>query len=208
MPIYLIDKIKQKNSGKFALADAADIAIDDKDTRLDKKLEEIDEKLQDPGESTATSIPTFNMIEMGLPAITTNVGDAMLSGVDTSEIRAALDLGAVNFIFMIDIEGDGESSTVEAVMTKYEDDTGYLCNTVIRVGTVTHTVNIYFITAGEGNGIIGVINPITCLPDVAHPDNDKILQVVDGEWTAVNLEDSAIKTYIDDYINEALGGDY
>ncbi|MBE6661619.1 MAG: hypothetical protein E7605_09505 [Ruminococcaceae bacterium] len=45
-------------------------------------------------------------------------------------------------------------------------------------------------------------------PNVTEDDNDKMLQVVDGVWTVVSVADSSIKTYIDDYINEALGGDY
>jgi dihydroxyacid dehydratase/phosphogluconate dehydratase len=39
-------------------------------------------------------------------------------------------------------------------------------------------------------------------------EDGKLLQVVDGAWVAVSIENSSIKTYIDDYINEALGGDY
>ena len=46
------------------------------------------------------------------------------------------------------------------------------------------------------------------LPKVTTDDNNKIMQVVDGMWTQVSLADSAIKTYIDDYISSALGGDY
>lgn len=46
------------------------------------------------------------------------------------------------------------------------------------------------------------------LPAVTDADEGKILQVVAGKWTAVALADSAVKTYIDDYINEALGGEY
>lgn len=37
---------------------------------------------------------------------------------------------------------------------------------------------------------------------------DKILQVVDNEVKAVPLAESAIATFIDNYIEEALGGDY
>lgn len=46
------------------------------------------------------------------------------------------------------------------------------------------------------------------LPLVEAADSGKMLQVVDGVWTVVSVADSSIKTYIDDYINEALGGDY
>ncbi len=46
------------------------------------------------------------------------------------------------------------------------------------------------------------------LPDVTTADNGKIMQVVDGAWKVLALADSAVATYIDDYINEALGGEY
>lgn len=46
------------------------------------------------------------------------------------------------------------------------------------------------------------------LPEVSSEDNGSILQVVNGSWSVLTLKNSAVKTYIDDYINEALGGEY
>lgn len=46
------------------------------------------------------------------------------------------------------------------------------------------------------------------IPDVTADDNDKIMQVVGGAFVLVSLADSAVKTYIDEYINTALGGEY
>lgn len=46
------------------------------------------------------------------------------------------------------------------------------------------------------------------MPEVTEEDNGKILQVVNGVWGIVALADSAVKTYVDDYISAALGGDY
>ena len=46
------------------------------------------------------------------------------------------------------------------------------------------------------------------LPTVTGTDNNKILQVVNGEWTAVKVADSSVKTFVDDYINSALEGEY
>lgn len=46
------------------------------------------------------------------------------------------------------------------------------------------------------------------LPKVTTDDNDKIMQVINGVWTKITLADSVVKTYIDDYISSALGGDY
>lgn len=46
------------------------------------------------------------------------------------------------------------------------------------------------------------------LPSVSTADNGKIIEVVNGKWVKVALADSSVKTYIDEYIAEALEGDY
>lgn len=46
------------------------------------------------------------------------------------------------------------------------------------------------------------------LPSVTAADNGKILQVVNGAWAVVSAEESVIKTYVENYLNEALGGEY
>lgn len=46
------------------------------------------------------------------------------------------------------------------------------------------------------------------LPVVTTGDNGKILQVVNGAWAAVPMADSGVKTYIEEYINSALEGEY
>lgn len=46
------------------------------------------------------------------------------------------------------------------------------------------------------------------LPAVTTADEGKILQVAGGAWSVVAVADSAVATYVDDYISEALGGEY
>lgn len=46
------------------------------------------------------------------------------------------------------------------------------------------------------------------LPAVTTADNGKIIEVVNGAYVLKDLADSSVKTYIDEYINTALGGDY
>lgn len=46
------------------------------------------------------------------------------------------------------------------------------------------------------------------LPDLTASDDGKLLQAKDGRWEAAPIEETAVKTYIDDYISSALGGDY
>lgn len=51
-------------------------------------------------------------------------------------------------------------------------------------------------------------DPGSGLPEVTTADNGKVLQVVDGVAQYVEVKDSAVATYIDDYISSALDGDY
>lgn len=46
------------------------------------------------------------------------------------------------------------------------------------------------------------------LPAVTESHNNQIMQVVNGVWTAVPIDDSAVKTFVDEYISSALEGDY
>jgi hypothetical protein len=43
---------------------------------------------------------------------------------------------------------------------------------------------------------------------ISEADNGKIMQVVDGVWSKVEVKDSSIATYVDEYISSALEGDY
>lgn len=51
-------------------------------------------------------------------------------------------------------------------------------------------------------------NVVIPVPSVTTADNGKLMQVVSGKLAVVNLENSSVKTYIDNYIAEALGGEY
>ena len=46
------------------------------------------------------------------------------------------------------------------------------------------------------------------LPTITTEDNGKIIEVADGAYVLKSLEESSVKTYIDEYISSALGGDY
>ena len=46
------------------------------------------------------------------------------------------------------------------------------------------------------------------LPAVSSLDNGKILCVAGGKWAAAAVADSPVSAFIDNYINDALGGDY
>lgn len=90
MSIELIDKIKPKNNGTFALVDAHDVAMPD-GTRLDTW-------------EGSGDIPTFDLVKMGLPEIDVE-GEAVTLEADTAEIRAALEKGAVRFRVKVQYRG-------------------------------------------------------------------------------------------------------
>ena len=46
------------------------------------------------------------------------------------------------------------------------------------------------------------------LPKAAASESGKLLQMKDGKWEAAEVAQSFVKTYIDEYITAALGGDY
>lgn len=46
------------------------------------------------------------------------------------------------------------------------------------------------------------------LPPVTAEDSGKLLQVVEGQWQALAVADSAVAAFVDDYISSALEGDY
>lgn len=55
--------------------------------------------------------------------------------------------------------------------------------------------------------MVGTVSEYVPL-EVTEADNGKIIQVVNGAVAAVAVDDSSVKTFVDNYINEALGGDY
>jgi hypothetical protein len=88
---------------------------------------------------------------------------------------------------------DEDTDEVPFIITSTQSADIYPCFVARKAGP--HTVRIYTIGAKS-------------LPDVTTSDNDKILQVVDGEWKVLAVKDSSVKTYVDEYISSALGGDY
>ncbi len=58
MPVYLIDKIQQKNGGDFALVDAEDIECKD-GKRLQDKLDELEESVGSGSGGGAEEVTDF-----------------------------------------------------------------------------------------------------------------------------------------------------
>lgn len=180
MPIYLIDKIKQKNNGSFALLDAADIEMAD-GTRLDAALE----KLQNSSDNASATAPVFDLGELGLTAIAMTGGSAELE-TDTSEIWAALEKGAVTFGIPV---LDGETTlTGYFTMSSFTDgESMYQC-----VGLCGFNELLMVMVIVMAEGIIVSLVPfswITGVPAVSTEDDGKVMKVVGGAWAAVQEEE-------------------
>ena len=115
MAIDLIDKIKPKNNGKFALVDAVDVEMPD-GTRLSEW----------EGGGGAGSIPTFDLNGLGMDSIPFN-GEEISFETDTTEIMNALDNGAVRFV--VSVSYGGISFTGAVVMHDLsQKKTVYVCS--------------------------------------------------------------------------------
>lgn len=78
----------------------------------------------------------------------------------------------------------------------------------LKTGKVGQLIRISAVDESGGIVALEAADDAKELPEVTATDNGKILQVVDGAWKTVALADSSVKTYIDEYINSALEGDY
>lgn len=150
-------------------------------------------------------IPVFNLSEMGLSAVPLAGGTSELEG-NMTDICAALDAGPVTFGIPFSMSGVTIVATL--VMNGASTSGDYQCSCIVNYiapGVVIVNVNAtgLMVTCASLRNLVGdsIPTPIT-------DDNDKILQVINGEYTLVSVKDSAVATFVDDYINEALGGEY
>ena len=150
--------------------------------------------------NVSSTVPTFNLVNMGLPTVEMNGMQSLT--VETSDILSALEKGPAKFILSVNL---GMTVEFGVVMNSIGVAGQQVCTCLAVVGDA-YLLNLTF-TLGEI-----VANFIEfermLLPLVVESDSGKLLQVVDNKWTPVSVADSSIKTYINDYINEALGGDY
>lgn len=173
MSVELIDKIKPKNNGSFALVDAEDVEMPD-GTRLSEYTPE----------TSIPKNPVFDLGAMGLSAVTLPIGNATVEA-DTTEIVTALDAGKVKFA--IPFSMDGTVATGTLTMQGFTDGSGfYQCTAMLMMDAVLFAVVI--IDAGSITVAVAPVAETVGIPTVTAADNGKVMSVVNGAWAAAAME--------------------
>lgn len=173
-----------KPAGDFPAVEAEDVLMPD-GTRLSE--------FEGGG---SLDIVTYDLASMGVPAIPVN-GDNLQLEMDTTEVREAMQTSILKVVINLEYSGLAFSNVL--VMFLPNSNVSYV-NIIGFVFRVMFNVNETGITIGATLS--------TDVPFTGVSYNDKILQVVDGKPAWVSVADSAVKTYIDEYISSALEGDY
>ncbi len=148
-------------------------------------------------------VPTFDLTALGLEAVVVD-GDETSLQTDTTEILAALEKGKAKFGLGVSYGSETMPFVVQTNVFGMANGSQYICSGTVDLMGMCLSLSII---VQEGI-VVAFVRLAKELPAVTAEDNEKILQVVDGVWTKLAIADSAVKTYIDDYINTALGGDY
>lgn len=133
MAIDLIDKIKPKNNGTFALVDAADVEMPD-GSRLSA--------FATGSGGSNSAMETFDLVSLGMGVIKFD-GSTTVFQTDTTEIQAALTKGAVKFIVNIML-GQNEA-TAEVVMNNLGADGMYICSAAFDFNGLPMIFTMYVI---------------------------------------------------------------
>ena len=129
----------------------------------------------------SVEIPTFDLAAMGMTAVTLPAGSASIA-TDTTALVSALSAGAVRFAiptiagtYSVDMHGVTDGSG------------GYQCVAFAMMNAaVAIMVNV---VSGAIQVIAAPLATAIGIPSVTTADNGKLMQVVDGSWAAVALQD-------------------
>ena len=132
----------------------------------------------------SVELPVFDLAALGMSAVTLPAGVSSVS-TDTTELQSALSKGDV--IFVIPVNMGGTTIPVHAIMQGIALGTSYQCMTLFVLDGASALV----INVEPGSVTVMVMPAATAVgfPEVTTEDNGKFLQVVDGSWAAVALQD-------------------
>lgn len=186
MAIELIGKIKPKNNGAFPLVDAEDVEMPD-GTRLSKFKGGVTSVNGQTGDVKIT-VTDGKDGEDGTDGFSPSISVTAITGGHRVSITDAK--GTTTFDVMDGEDGEGASITVD-------DEISETSENPVQNKVIFTTLRDLYVQVGK-----------QLLPAVTAEDNGKVLQVANGVWKSVSVADSAVKTYIDEYISSALGGEY
>lgn len=187
---------KFKPQGDFALVDAADVEMPD-GTRLSEFKPEIPD--------VSTDIPVIDLTN--LPGLDLPNGTSIMNGYNTAAIRSALAAGPVKFLIHVSMDGNDLTVAVPMVGYSVAGTEDVQCTSVLTMESITLLLSMSFSANVAFMSVIPLTNKLG-IPAVSAADNGKILEVVGGKLVAKAVADSAVATFVDEYISSALEGDY
>lgn len=176
-------------------------------TATDKQeiVDDVLEQIEIPeGSGGSAEVPVFDLASRGVPAVTLPQGTSQVAG-DMSDIVTALSKGSA--IFKIPVSLNGMTISISLTMQAFTDGSGeYQCVSMALQDAMLMAI----VSVNIGGIVVAVAPAVTLLglPFVTGADNGQIMQVVNGTWTSVPVAESAVKTYVDEYLSAALEGDY
>lgn len=132
----------------------------------------------------SASAPVFDLAAMGMVAVTLPTGVSSVD-TDTTELQSALGKG--NVIFVIPVNMGGATIPVAATMQGIALGDSYQCMSLFLLNDASALV----VNVDPGAITVMVFPASTAVgfPAVTAADNGKFMQVVNGSWAAVALQD-------------------
>jgi hypothetical protein len=148
--------------------------------------------------------PVFDLAAMGMGAVPLSGGYSRLQ-TDTAAIRAALEKGPVGFVIPFSMGSSTINATI--VMNSARLNNMHQCISVVNYlgpGAVELLVDSANVTVTCAS-----ISEYAGIPIPTADDKDKIIQAnEDGTYSLVAVKDSSVATFLNEYMEEALGGVY
>lgn len=155
-------------------------------TEADKQeiVDDVVDKMDDYLPTISVELPVFDLSALGMSAITLPTGYATVS-TDTTALQSALREGSV--IFVIPVDMGGTTIPVRTTMQGIALGTSYQCTSLF----VLNDTSALVINVDPGSITVMVMPASTAVgfPVVSEADNGKFMQVVNGSWAAVALQD-------------------